>query len=248
MRDVRQVSPRVDPKTYARWTLDRLDGALMRWADQVYDRTDHPALGQAPAAAFTMGLAIGADRAHRQIPYDETFLMATLPTTPRGSATIQPNLGVKITSIYYWSDVFRDPDVERTAVPIRYDPTEGGIAYAFVQGRWAGCISEQYARLAGRSEREIQLATEELRRRQTQRAQHRLITARQLAEFLVSLDAEELLLEQRLRDLALRDVLQPTIPLDNEPRSSAALMSPTTNHPAAPSRRAVPLTTYEDYT
>jgi hypothetical protein len=154
---------------------------------------------------------------------------------------------VKIRSIYYWCDAFRDPSVERTALPVRYDPFDVGIAYAFVHDRWVRCISEQYARLAGRSEREIQLATEELRRRQTQHGQRLPIRARQLAEFLVSLDAEELLLSQRLRDLALRDVSAP--PTGGAALPSGKTSAQTTARPAPTdvSRPQDVLTTYEDY-
>lgn len=168
--------------------------------------------------------------------------MLTLPTTPRGVALVQPNQGVKVASIYYWADAFRDPLVERTLVPVRYDPADVGLAYAFVQGRWVRCISEQYARFAGRSEREIQLASAELRRRQSQQAQRLPLRARQLAEFLVSLDAEEVLLEQRLRDLAQRDVRAPSAPIG--PAAAPEVSAPASPVSVVPDE---PLTAYEEY-
>src|SRR5439155_964875 len=76
---------------------------------------------------------------------------------------------------------------------------------------WVRCISEHHARFAGRSEREIQLASAELRRRQQRHGQHLRITARQLADFLGSLEAEEAVLEQRLRDSESRSVLHPLV-------------------------------------
>ena len=85
-------------------------------------------------------------------------------------------------------------------MPVRYDPYDAGVAYAFVKGRWVSCISEHYAHFAGRSEREIHIATAELRKRNQRHGQQFSITARKLADFLASLEAEELLLEQRLRD------------------------------------------------
>ncbi len=154
-----------------------------------------------------MGLVQGGERLHRLILDDEDFRMFTLPTTTRGTARLQRRLGVKIHHVYYWAEAFLDPELERTTLPVRFDPFDAGIAYAFVQGRWVRCISEHYARLAGRSEREIQLATAELRRRNQRHAQQLTITARKLADFLVSVEAEEALLEQRLRDAAVREVL-----------------------------------------
>jgi hypothetical protein len=54
--------------------------------------------------------------------------------------------------------------------------------------------------LKGRSEREIMLATTELHRRHRENSSTLAITARRLAEFLQSVEAEESLLTQRLRD------------------------------------------------
>jgi hypothetical protein len=107
---------------------------------------------------------------------------------------------VKIHAIYYWAAAFRDPVVERQPVPVRYDPFDAGTAYAFVGGRWVRCVSEHYARLAGHSEREVLLATQELHRRQQRHARQGAVTAHKLAAFLASVEAEEVVLAQRLRD------------------------------------------------
>jgi hypothetical protein len=73
------------------------------------------------------------------------------------------------------------------------------------------CISEHHARFAGRSEREIQLASAELRRRQQRHNQQFRITARQLADFLASVEGEEVVLEQRLWDAEARTTLEPLV-------------------------------------
>ncbi|HEX5415749.1 MAG TPA: integrase [Chloroflexota bacterium] len=206
-KNVRQVTKAVDPKGQACWTLAALAARLDEWAHEIYDTLEHPALGQSPREVFTAGLAQSGERPHRLIPDDEDFRMFTLPTTTRGTARLQRRLGVKIHHVYYWNEAFLDPELERTALPVRFDPFDAGIAYAFVKGRWVRCISAYYAQLAGRSEREIQLATAELRQRNQRHARQLTITARTLADFLVSLEAEETLLEQRLRDGAFREVL-----------------------------------------
>ena len=107
-----------------------------------------------------------------------------MPSTPKATAKLQPRLGVKIHYLYYWSDVFLDAAVEGTSVPVRYDPFDAGQAYAFVKGRWVRCLSEHHAAFAGRSEREIQLASAELRRRQQRHGQQFPLTARKLADAL----------------------------------------------------------------
>jgi putative transposase len=207
MVNVRQVTKLVNPKEHAIWTLGRLHARLCEWAYEVYDTIEQPALGQSPRAEFTLGLMQSGARPQRLIPYDENFKMMTLPTTSRGKAMIRPNQGVKINYIYYWSDAFRNPEVEKTRVDVRYDPFDAGLAYAYVDGRWVRCISEHYAAFKGRSEREIKLASEALRKKNQRHAQQFTLTARRLADFVTSVEAEEVLLEQRLRDASNREVL-----------------------------------------
>jgi hypothetical protein len=230
---VRQVTKAVDPKGQACWTLYALAARLEEWAYEIYDTLEHPALGQSPREAFAAGLVQGGERHHRLIADDEDFRMVTLPTTTRGTAQLQRRLGLKIHHIYYWDEAFLDPELEGTRLPVRFDPFDAGIAYAFVKGRWVRCISEYYAQFAGRSEREIQLASAELRRRNQRHGQQLTLTARQLADFLGSLEAEEVLLAQRLRDAALREMLarpQPTMGVassDDEARAvPTARLSP----------------------
>jgi len=208
LRQVRQVTTAIHPRESACWTLDRLATHLTAWADELYDTHDHPALGQSPREAFMAGLLQSGHRVHRLIPDDEEFRMLTLPSTRKGTAKVQPRCGVKIHYLYYWSEAFLDPAVEGTQVPVRFDPFDAGLAYAFVRGRWVRCLSEYYATFAGHSEREIQLASMELHRRKQQHGQDLRLTARQLASFLASVEAEEVLLAQRLRDAAVRDLVR----------------------------------------
>src|SRR5713101_2030278 len=208
MKQVRQVTKSVDPREHATWTLSTLYARLCQWAYEVYDTREHPALGQTPEEAFNTGLLRGGMRPHRLIPYDEDFLLSTLPTTPKGTAQLIPGRGVKINKLFYWErgDAFRDAEVEKTQVRVRYDPYDMGHAFACVKGRWVECISEHYARFKGRTEREMQLATEELRQRHRRHGQQFVLTAAKLADFLISLEAEEVLLEQRQRDDEARAV------------------------------------------
>jgi putative transposase len=126
--------------------------------------------------------------------------MATLPATPRGTAKVMPGRGVKINHIYYWSASFQVPAVENQQVPIRYDPFDAGTAYAFVERRWVRCHSEYYTVFHGRSEKELMIASSELRRRQECQSQGLVITAKKLAGFLQSVENDELLMAQRMRD------------------------------------------------
>jgi transposase InsO family protein len=206
MRQPRQVTKSINPRHHAQWTLEELNIYLCQWGYEVYDTIVHPALGQSPRDCFTQGLSQSGLRPHRLIVFDDQFQTFTLPTTPKGMATVRPNLGLKINYIYYWADALRDPQLEQTKVPVRYDPFDASVAYAYIKGRWVQCIAEHYAAFRGRSERELMLAAAELRQQHRQHGRHFALTARQLAAFLDSVEAEEVLLQQRLRDAAGRAV------------------------------------------
>jgi hypothetical protein len=204
---VRQVTKSVNPKGKATWPLANLYDRECEYAYQVYDQIDHPALGESPRNAFLKGIASTGFRSHRLIPYDEDFLMSTRPTTPKGTAKLLPGRGVKIHHLYYWSESFRDPDIENKQLKVRYDPFDIGTAYALVKNRWVRCHSEYYAVFNGRSEKELLIATKELRGQKTHHSRQFTVSAKRLADFLQSVAAEESLLMQRLRDSEGRHVL-----------------------------------------
>ena len=191
----------VDPKRHAVWTLGDLYSYLMTWAYDVYDTTPHPALEMSPREAFRRGMERSGERIHCSIDYDETFRFFSLPTTAKGTAKVEPGRGVKVNHLYYWSEEFRPATIEHTQLPIRYDPFNIGIAHAFVGGHWVQCISEYYLQFKGRSERELLLATAELRKQMRNHDKDVSITGKRLAEFLASAEAHEALLIQRLQDV-----------------------------------------------
>lgn len=208
MRNVRQVTKSVNPKRLAVWTMDKLYEYLCRYAYETYDTNVRQALGASPRDAFAAGMAAGGERLHKLIAYSDEFRLFTLPTTRKKKAKIQPSQGVKVNYIYYWSEGFRHPEVEGTRVPVRFDPWDAGRAFAFVRGQWVECISQHYAVLHNRSEREILIATEVLRQcHKTDRKKFEL-TALNIARFLESVEAEEALLSQRMADRESRRVWQ----------------------------------------
>ncbi len=175
--------------------------------EEFYDHKEHPALGNSPAKAYHQGMVQTGLRPNRLISYDETFPILTLPTTPKGTAKVIPNQGVKINHLYYWHNSFRNGSIEKTRVNVRYDPSDAGIAYAYVRGQWVRCISQYYSIFQGRSEREIQLATQELRQQHKQHSQKFTITAKALASFLSRTQTAESILLQRLKDGEAKDIL-----------------------------------------
>lgn len=228
----RQLTKAIDPKRQAVWTLGELYTYLMEWAYQVYDQNEHPALGMTPREAYLSGLTRAGEREHLYIPYSEAFLMATLPSTKKGLALIQPGKGIKINYLYYWSDAFRNPEVERTQVPVRYDPFDIGVAYAYLQGRWVKCISQYYNIFQGRSEKELSLASDEIRQQSKLTSSSTSVGAKRLADFLSNVQDHEALLLQRLRDLEGLQVLE-TVAVKSEQVPVAQPITPQAQTPGS---------------
>jgi putative transposase len=203
----RTLTKAMNPKHLAVWPLPDLYQRLCEWAYTVYDQHLHEALGQSPRDAYLLGLERYGVRAHRRVLYDEDFLMATNPSPRKPTALVVPGKGVKIHYLYYWHDALRHPEVERTRVPVRYDPFDIGTAYAYCRGQWVPCLSQYYHVLHGHSEKELALATEILRQQARRNHQAATITALHLADFLADVQAHEQVLLQRLRDLETRAVL-----------------------------------------
>ncbi|MBX7222825.1 MAG: DDE-type integrase/transposase/recombinase [Blastocatellia bacterium] len=207
-KNVRQITKSVNPKNLAIWTLGRLYERLCEWAYEVYDTVEHPAFGQSPRDVFTNGLSQFGQRRHRSIENYSEFRILTLPTTSKGTARVSPGKGVKVNHIYYWNNAFRNPAIEQTAVPVRYDPYDAGTAYAYVGNRWVSCFSEHYTSFHGRSEKEMMLLSGELRQRQQNHRRKFKLTARKLADFLARVETDELLLSQQLKDKAAQSVFR----------------------------------------
>lgn len=207
MKNVRQVTKDVNPKELAIWTFESFYRALCLWCYEFYDKREHPALGQSPSEAFASGVVMHGTREHTRIEYDDDFIKDTFPSTSKGTAKVQNAGVVKINNISYWTKVFDRSEVKKTRVAIRYDPFDASVAYAYVNKKWETCISDYRHDFKGRSEREIQIASEELRQRNRRHGQQFNITQKSLALFLRTPEAAEILLTQRLCDAEAKRVL-----------------------------------------
>lgn len=206
MKQVRQVTKKIQPRENAVWTLGDLYLYLCTWAYDIYDTSIHSALGQSPREAFLAGQAISGKRDHLRVLYEDDFRFLSLATTRKKVAKVEKGRGVKINYLYYWSSAMLSRKVERTQVLVRYDPFDIGTAYAYIQGRWVKCQSEYYLQLHGHSERELQLVSSELRKRYQNHSGESSITAKRLADFLADVSTHEEVLKQRQHDLEAREV------------------------------------------
>lgn len=205
-KNVRQMTKSVNPKNHAIWTLGKLYENLCEFLYEVYDQKEHSTLNQTPQEVFAQGMLKFGNRSHLMIPYTEEFKMMTLPSTKKGTAMIDNNRGVKINRIYYWCDEFRNPEVNRENVRVKYDPWDVGIAYAFVDNKWCRCISEYYPVLQGRSEKTIQIIAAEIKKQKKDSSARTEITAHKLAEHLQKTEADEKILKQLMADSELNNV------------------------------------------
>jgi len=210
-KHVRLVKKANNPKILAVWTLDEFyDYFANGFCYGFYDQRKHPAQeGLSPREAFAAGLAHSGSRPHQTIKSDEQFQILTLPSTPKGTAKVQPGTGVRIKGLDYWSkdDSFLRPDVEGFQVPVRYEPFDRGTAYAYVGKQWVECISKHHGKFQGHSEREVMIATTILNRKRQLHAKGITASVEEIAWLLKNAEAEEELLLQRRRDLAAKDVL-----------------------------------------
>jgi transposase InsO family protein len=214
MRNVRQVTKSVNPKELAVWPLSPFVEQLCRYLYEIYDTNIHPALGESPRDAYDHGFQNTGSRLHRLIRYDHDFMIATMPTTLKGTAMVSPGRGVKINYISYWCDAMEDPKIQRKQVAVRFDPFDLGTAYAFIGGQWVQCHSDHFQVFQGRSQKELLVASKELRAQNRDRSPQYQITASKLAQAFQSVNLQESLLVQRLRARESQAVRQQTPHVD----------------------------------
>ena len=200
----------VNPKELAVWPLKPFLERLWEYLYEIYDTNVHPALAESPKDAYDRGFQNSGSRLHRLIPYDHDFVIATLPSTPKGTAMVSPRRGVKMNYIFYWCDGMDNPKIQRQQIPVRFDPFDLGTAYAFIGGQWVQCHSDHYRIFQGRSQKELLIASKELRAQNRDRGAQFQITAGKLAQAFQSIHLQESLLLQRLRTRETQDLKERT--------------------------------------
>jgi putative transposase len=202
----RKMTKATDPKRLGVWTLPKLAERANIWAFEEYDTQPHTALsGMTPRETYDQSRERDGEREHKRIPYDEVFKRSTFPTTMKGTALVQPGQGVRMNHLDYWCEEMRDPTVERTQVPVRYDPFDVSIGYAYLNGQWRKCVCPN-DEFSGCSERELHLVAEELRKRnRLLHGRERVeLTQKQLATFRRENAVQEVILRQQQKDREAR--------------------------------------------
>ncbi|KOP79888.1 hypothetical protein AMS60_16195 [Bacillus sp. FJAT-21945] len=207
MKNVRQVTKSVNPKTHAKWTLPNLSAALEEFFFDIYDTTEHPAFDQTPREAFEKGLFYSGERKDFYIRYDNLFEILTLPSTKTGEATIQQS-GIKINYIYYWNIEFKSKHHLKQKVKVRFDPFNIGIAYAYVNKRWIKCVSQHYSELSKLTLKELKFITSEIKKSKQNHAKKHSISAQKIAKFIKGLESNEQYSAIKAKEEEMKKVIQ----------------------------------------
>lgn len=205
MRHVREVTKAVDPRGQAVWTLPGLYDAMTEWCYEVYDQQPHEGLHyRSPRTMFLAGQATAGARADSYVSYNKEFLRLTEPTTPKGTARVSANGLVKVNYILYSCPEFVSERVQGADVPVRYDPDDSGHIHALVNGVLVECRANNYDVFALRSEREVEMASKEIRALDRQAGRTPTVSHSRLVEFFYQIQEHEDVLLQHKRDQEAR--------------------------------------------
>ena len=205
-KNVRSISPEVEPQRRAIWTLPAITLELEWFLFECYDTAAHPAFGASPAEVYASTLALTGARDERRIAYDEAFFFLTLPTTAKGTATVRYHGGgVKINERWYRCPEMRLARVDGQEVPVRYDPADARHAWALILGTWRECWCKTIRALPPLSESELAAVAAEYdqRRRLTSAAKPRTTGA--ILEHHLAMKARETTMLKGRRAAANRE-------------------------------------------
>jgi hypothetical protein len=206
----RKVTKEISPSRLAIWTYETFSRKFEEYLNNVYDKNHHTALGCSPLEAYNTGIELTGRRHHVRVPYNNAFMLMTMPSTAKGTAKVTVR-GIKVNYCYYSSPALRILSRIGERVPVRFDPFDMGIAYAYIENKWHECHSEHYVVFRGRSQREVQLASERLREKFRLAGAQESVNAQRLADFLTTAEAEEAIALQRLHELEM-ETSEPAVP------------------------------------
>ena len=162
LRDPRSMSPEVDPRAHAVWTLAKFEEELRRYFFKTYSNAEHGTLLESPRERLERGWQETGQRQHRRVRYDERFYFLTLPSSKRNTARVGNRGEIQVENVVYTATELRQAKGKR--VRVRVDPDDAGHVYAWVGKKWVECRSEWYSRLRGRTWRQVRIASQEIRK------------------------------------------------------------------------------------
>lgn len=208
-----------DPRGRAVWTLPDFTQAFETYL-KAYHTQEHSTLGVTPEKAMQVGMHDAGMRAHTLFPLTPALEIECLPSSPTGKAKVIPGRGLRVGVLFYSSPQLKQPRWQGCYVEVRYDPLDASLAYAWLGDHWERLTSEYAHIFAGRSVREIELLTQELRGKGKRSYDRRRLNATHLARALLSIQQSEAVLIQRQRDEALKATQAISLPTNVTPLRS----------------------------
>jgi transposase InsO family protein len=206
MKLARQVTKEVNPANLAVWNFSMLDEELEKYLYQEYPTRMHRSLGQSPLEAFNYGIARFRPPSVKPIPYDNHFLIDTMPDTKKGTAKLLRSRGIQVRGVFYRSKRLRRVELYGKNLEVRYDPWDRSHIYAWDNKEWIECFAPPriFALLKNRSEREIKIMSEEDRQLNRIYGQNFNSRVEDVAAKHELREESERLQQQRLKDAELR--------------------------------------------
>ncbi len=197
LKNVRTVTKAVSPDRHAEWTLPALHGALDKYFRDIYGTELHPAHGEQPEQHLQARLTETGLRLHRMLKLDRTFLIETCPPVePKGTRKLDPQRGVKVGHLWYWTNAFKSARPGTKEIPVRVDPWDARVCYALINKAWHQCVCKLVGQLRGMTRRELENYYEEMAVRAGVKKQE--LTPERIAEWTRVLDKTAF--DSRLRE------------------------------------------------
>jgi transposase InsO family protein len=165
MKNVRKVTKQFNPKNRVAWTLESLGLALRDFFYEDYDTTTHPRLLMSPRDSFDHGLKRIGQEHCQPIPYDSEFRMCVLPAPKRRFVKLHRRCGLIVNRQHYSAAELRNSALAGKSFEVKYDPDDIRVCYARVDGRWVTCENRNRSILSKWSEKQVSVASKEIRRK-----------------------------------------------------------------------------------
>jgi hypothetical protein len=191
LRDPRACSATHDPRRLAVWTLERLEVQFEKWLNEVYHVSNHTTLQAKPIEVFQAGLFDFGARKQVSLSYTREFIICCLPGVKANTLKVHVGRGVTHYGKWYWHAAFRRPELAGAAVEARYDPFDLSSIYAFIDGAWLHCQSQDAHLNEHMTERQLRYVTSVFRHFKKSSEFYQKVNARTAAQFYRGLREEE---------------------------------------------------------
>lgn len=182
LQSPRSMSASHNPVSLAVWNLRAFREAFEGFLTKVYHAAEHPALGVSPDKAMEIGKLQSGARSHTLISYGRDFVIATMPTTDKGTAKIQNDGSFKANGIEYHSRAL--VTYARSDLEVKYDPFDASRAYVLAPDGWVEGRSPYADLLVGRSEKEIEAISIEINELNSRTEIRKIEKAKLLGSFM----------------------------------------------------------------